>query len=127
VLILWDYSDPDGDTVTFDLFYKTEEFGWQAIVMDLINETSFEWNLRSFNMTSNNVTIRIEANDGYGGIVEDLTLDPITIRKYQPPLDSVPYIPLVILSVSIPSSGIIVTGLFVRKKRKKSKQVENEN
>lgn len=122
VLIRWNYSDTDGDTVTFYLFYNNGESGWQEIVVGLINETSYEWNLESFSTTNDNVSIKIEANDGYGGIVEDHTIVPITIRKYQPPLGFFPYIPFVILGVSVSSSGLLITGFFIRKKRKKSQQ-----
>ncbi|MFX0075814.1 MAG: hypothetical protein ACFE96_10255 [Candidatus Hermodarchaeota archaeon] len=122
VLILWNYTDPDGDTVTFNLYYTTGEAGWQEIVTGLVNGTSFEWNLQSFSITSDNVTIKIEANDGYGGFSDDHTIEPITIRKYETPSDFVPIIPFLILGVSILSSGLIITGLFIRKRRHKSKQ-----
>ena len=122
VLIHWNYSDSDGDSVTFYLFYNNGESGWQEIVVGLINETSYEWNLESFSTTSDNISIKIEAHDGYGGIAEDHTIVPITIKKYQPPSGFGPYIPFLILGISLVGSGIIVSGLFIRKRHRASHQ-----
>ncbi len=122
VLINWNYSDPDGDVVIFDLFYSTGDSGWQEIVMGLINGTSYEWILQSFSITYNNMTIRIEAYDEYGGNAEDYTTEPITIKKYQSPLGFAPYIPFLILGISLFSSGIIASGLFIRKRYRRSHQ-----
>ena len=127
VLIHWNYSDPDGDTLTFGLYYSTGGSGWQEIVTGLVNTTFFEWSLNSFSTTYNNVTLKIEANDEYGGFSEDSTIEPITIRPIQPPSDFLPYIPFLILGLSITTSGLIVTGIFIRKRHQKSKQAIPQN
>ncbi|MFX0009778.1 MAG: hypothetical protein ACFE9R_05640 [Candidatus Hermodarchaeota archaeon] len=123
VLIRWNYSDQDRDTIVFNLFYNTGESGWQEIVVGLTNRTSYEWNLETFSTTNDNVSIKIEANDGYGGIAEDHTFVPITIRKYQPPLGFAPYVPFLILGISLFGSGIILLGLFIRKRHRASHQI----
>jgi hypothetical protein len=127
VLIHWNYSDPDGDTLTFGIYYNTGGSGWQEIVTGLVNTKFFEWSLHSFSTTYNNVTLKIEANDEYGGFSKDSTIEPITIRPIQPPSDFVPYIPFLILGLSIASSGLIVTGIFIRKRHRKSKQAIPQN
>ena len=127
VLIHWNYSDPDGDTLTFGLYYNTGGSGWQEIVAGLVNTTFFEWSLHLFSTTYSNVTVKIEAYDEYGGFSEDSTEVPITIRPYQPPLDFEPYIPFLILGLSLTSSGLIVIGIFIRKRHQKSKQVIPQN
>jgi hypothetical protein len=118
----WNYFDPDGDTLYFNLYYNSSGTEWQLIVTGLVNETSYDWNLKSFNSTLVNVTIRIEVNDGYGGMDEDSSVDAITIRKYQSPLNSDPFLFYIILGISILSSGTIITGLFIRKRHGKTKQ-----
>jgi hypothetical protein len=126
VKIQWNYFDPDGDTLYFNLYYNSGGTGWQSIVTGLVNETSYDWVLKSFNSTLINVTIRIKVTDGYGGINEDYSGDPITIRKYQPPLNSDPLTLFLILGVSTICLGTIITGLFIRKRRQKSKQTNEK-
>ncbi len=118
----WNYFDPDGDTLYFNLYYNSSGTGWQSIVTGLVNDTSYDWNLKSFNSTLIDVTIRIEVFDEYGGMDEDSSVDPITIRKYQSPLNSDPFLFYIILGISILSSGTIITGLFIRKRYGKTKQ-----
>lgn len=120
--IQWTYFDPDGDTLYFNLYYNSSGTGWLSIITELVNETSYDWNLKSFNSTLINVTIRIEVNDGYGGMDEDSSVDPITIRKYQPPLNSDPFTFFLILGVSIIGSGTIIIVLVIRLRREKTKQ-----
>ena len=124
--IQWNYFDPDGDSLYFNLYYNSSGTGWQSIVTGLVNETSYDWNLKSFNTTLINVTIKIEVNDGYGGINEDYSGDPITIRKYQPPLNSDPLTFFLILGVGTICLGTVITGLFIRKRRQKSKQTNEK-
>lgn len=118
-LIQWTYNDLDADAVFFNISYQIDGGAWIPIVNELENQTSYLWDLSSFSQTYYNMSVKISAYDVFGGYSEDNSSDyfMVTIRAQQPPLD---FIPLLILGVIIASSGMIVIGLFIRKRRQKT-------
>jgi hypothetical protein len=73
--ITWNYSDHEGDTITFNLLYDIAGAGWTPIVSGLVNETSYEWDLTGFTQRYDQVSVKIEADDGNGGYSEDISDD----------------------------------------------------
>ncbi|MFX1507495.1 MAG: hypothetical protein ACFFDC_15535, partial [Promethearchaeota archaeon] len=69
ITISWSASDPDDDELTFQVGYNIENQGWQLIASGL-KELSYVWNVSRF-ADSPSVMIKVIANDGYGGIIED--------------------------------------------------------
>jgi hypothetical protein len=126
-LIQWTYNDLDADAVFFNISYQIDGGAWIPIVNELENQTSYLWDLSGFTQDYYNMSVKIIAYDAFGGYSEDYSSDyfMVTIRDNQPPSEFDPFILLLVLGVSIPSSGVIVTGLFVRKKRPKTKQPSN--
>jgi hypothetical protein len=79
-IITWTYEDPEGQSITFNLFYDfagTEI--WTPIILGLVNEISYEWDLSGFNQTQSQVRVRIEASDGYGENDEYISDEYFTI------------------------------------------------
>jgi len=69
VTISWSASDPDNDELTYQVGYNIENQGWQLIASKL-KDLSYVWNVSGF-VDSSSVMIKVIANDGYGGIIED--------------------------------------------------------
>jgi hypothetical protein len=128
-LIQWTYNDLDADAVFFNISYQIDGGAWVPIVNELENKTSHLWDLSGFTQDYYNMSVKIIAYDAFGGYSEDNSSDyfMFTIREIPAPSDFDPLILFLVLGVSMPSSGMIVTGLFIRKKRLKSKQAANKN
>ncbi|MFW9903195.1 MAG: hypothetical protein ACFFFH_02600 [Candidatus Thorarchaeota archaeon] len=69
IAISWSASDPDDDELTYQVGYNIENQGWQLIASGL-KDLSYVWNISRF-ADSSSVMIKVIANDGYGGIIED--------------------------------------------------------
>ena len=69
VTVSWSASDPDDDDLTYQVGYNIENQGWQLIASGL-KDLSYIWNVSGF-ADSSSVMIKVIANDGYGGIIED--------------------------------------------------------
>ena len=67
-LINWSYSDPEGQTLRFELSYSVIPSGtFHTIVSGLVNVNSYEWDLSEFTERYDSVRIMVEAWDGNGG------------------------------------------------------------
>ena len=84
--ITWTYSDPEGDTITFNLLYDIAGAGWIPIVSGLENETSYEWDLTGFTQRHDQVSVKLEADDGNGGYSEDISDDYFDIFVNHDPI-----------------------------------------
>ncbi|MHA2296790.1 MAG: cadherin repeat domain-containing protein [Candidatus Hodarchaeales archaeon] len=69
VTISWSASDPDNDELTYQVGYNLENQGWQLITSGL-KDPSIVWDISGF-ADSSSVMIKVIANDGHGGIIED--------------------------------------------------------
>ena len=74
IIIRWQYSDSDGDSVTFNLYYNIGS-EWHSIVSGLKDVNYYEWDLSEISENFDEITIRIQANDGQGGVVADINED----------------------------------------------------
>lgn len=86
-LINWNYSDPEGQTLTFRLMYNlipTHTF--YTIVSGLVNVSSYEWDLSGFTERYDQVTIMVEAWDGNGGYEYDRSDDYFEIFVNHDPI-----------------------------------------
>ena len=71
VLISWWGTDPENDTMTYTLAYNDGGIGWHLIASE-INDTSHIWDIGNLPY-SNSILIKVIADDGYGGINEDIS------------------------------------------------------
>ncbi len=78
-LITWAYNDPENQRMRFNLYHNATGTGWTPIVSNLINKTSYLWNLSSFTQRYYNVSIKIEAFDFYNSSDEDISDGTFTI------------------------------------------------
>ncbi|MHA1413417.1 MAG: hypothetical protein ACTSO4_12485, partial [Promethearchaeota archaeon] len=78
-LITWSYNDPENQKMRFNLYHNATGTGWTPIVSNLINKTSYLWNLSSFTQRYYNVSIKIEAFDFYNSSDEDISDGTFTI------------------------------------------------
>ncbi len=69
ILIEWSGSDPDGDSLTYNLGYQIEGGGWVLIVQDLTNN-SYVWDINGI-ADSQAVSLIVYAYDGYCALVSD--------------------------------------------------------
>lgn len=69
VEISWSASDLDDDSLLFSLSYNVGGTGWRLLASGLTG-TSYLWNISGLS-PSDTVSLRIEADDGAGGVVFD--------------------------------------------------------
>ncbi|MFX1390446.1 MAG: hypothetical protein ACFE9Z_10315, partial [Promethearchaeota archaeon] len=124
-IITWTYNDPDGDPVFFNISYNIGGLEWFPIVSGLVNQTSYLWNLKDFNQTYSNVTIRIEAYDGKSEVVIEysdnfFTIKPVVQNQFEDIL-----LLVLILGSTVASSGVIISVLFFRNKRKRKRKSQD--
>ena len=118
--ISWIFFDADGDLLTFNILYNINGTGWISIVSGLTNKTSYQWNLNNFTQGHDQVRIKIEVDDSYGGNSEDISDDFFTIKTLQQGGDFNPFIPILIIGASVGISGIFIGNNVIKRKRKKS-------
>ncbi|MHA2101418.1 MAG: hypothetical protein ACW99A_22405, partial [Candidatus Kariarchaeaceae archaeon] len=69
ITISWLGSDLDDDLLSYSIGYNLDNQGWTLIASG-ITEQSYLWDISGF-LDSDNVLIKVIANDGFGGSVED--------------------------------------------------------
>ena len=79
--ITWIASEPDGDSLTFEIAYNIENTGWH-ILAEGLTETSYEWDTSWFPV-SFSVMIKVVANDGFGEETEDTSDYCFSIEESQ--------------------------------------------
>jgi hypothetical protein len=122
VNISWNFNDPDGDTMRFNISYQISGDEWIPIIQNLVNATFFEWDLSSFKERIENVKIKIEGIDEFGASIEIVCQGNFTIKAastssnlYDILMNLLPYI-IIGSTIAIVSIGFSV---FFRKNRKK--------
>ena len=119
LLIEWNYTDLEDDTVFFNISYSVDGSVWVDIVGGLTNQSGYIWNFEFYG-TISNVTIKIIAYDQYLGYTEIIIPGNFTIVGIEPPSPFflTPYGFLAIL-ISVSISGLVVVGFIIWKKQKK--------
>ena len=122
ILIRWNFSDQDGDLVSFNIYYSINEFEWIPIALNIVNQSSFIWDVSNFSGEIQGLKIRIEAWDIYNGTNIDTSESSFTIKhESQIPFDYLIIIIVIIFgisSVSIPLTSVHI----IRKRRKKARK-----
>jgi len=76
VTVVWNATDPDGDDMVFDLYYKQGTDSWSHIIA--ITNTSWRWYLWDISGLPDSPPeyyIKVEARDGRGGLGWDVSDD----------------------------------------------------
>ncbi|MFX0102966.1 MAG: dockerin type I domain-containing protein [Candidatus Hodarchaeota archaeon] len=82
VLLQWNASDPENDTLVFDIAYNMESTGWHSIITNH-SSNSYNWNISGL-PNSDSVIIRVTANDDYGGSSSDESNFSFTVASQHP-------------------------------------------
>ncbi|MHA1982720.1 MAG: hypothetical protein ACW967_00090, partial [Candidatus Hodarchaeales archaeon] len=99
-VITWAGADQDHDELSYSLGYNLDNQGWKLIASDLKNH-SMEWDISGLR-DSDNVLIKVIADDGFGGSVEDVSNFVFSIDNADTP----------VVDVTSPLSGLTYTGLL---------------
>jgi len=69
ISITWVGSDPDGDSLTYDVSYNINNEGWHLLAENL-TVLIYHWDISGVDYAES-VLVKVVANDGFGGTAED--------------------------------------------------------
>jgi hypothetical protein len=69
ISITWVGSDPDDDSLTYDVSYNIDNEGWHLLAENLITST-YLWDISGIDYAES-VLVKVVADDGFGGTAED--------------------------------------------------------
>lgn len=111
ISITWVGSDPDDDSLTYDVSYNIDNEGWHLLAENLTTNI-YHWDISGIDYAES-VNVKVVADDGFGGTAEDTPAYVFSIVRNTD--TSSIQIPIIIALSLISLSGIYLIGNRRRK------------